>query len=135
MKPRSPTPTQPYTPGEQMDRPVEPAARETMDRDAAQIAMRSRRHALAGSAEGVGSTAFEDPGAYDVTNPGLRPERHLNPDPASRPHADPHPDAETSRIRAGGLAPGENEVGAEDPGARMAEKGSFKRPDKPQEPI
>ena len=28
MSPRTSTPTEPYTPGEQMDRPVDPAARE-----------------------------------------------------------------------------------------------------------
>ncbi|MFN3815971.1 hypothetical protein [Brevundimonas sp.] len=135
MTPRTPAPTQPYTAGEQMDRPVDPSARAAMDRDAADIAMRSRRHAFAGSAAGVGSVAFDDPGAYDVTDPGACPERRLNPDPAAHPHAEAHPDAEAARIRAGGLAPGEDAPGEDDPGARMAETDSFKRPGKAQEPV
>lgn len=135
MSPRTSTPTEPYTPGEQMDRPVDPAARERMNRDAAELAMRSNHHALAGSAAGVGSVAFDDPGAYDVTNPGVRPERRQNADANALPHADPHPDAETSRIRAGGLAPGENEPGDPDPGAAMAEGNAFQRPGRAQEPI
>lgn len=111
-----------------MDRPVDPAARKRMDDDAADLAMRSSHHALAGSAAGVGSVAFDDPGAYEVTNPHVRPERRQNPDPAALPHADLHPDAETSRIRAGGLAPGEVEAGESDPGAAMAEGNGFQRP-------
>lgn len=111
MKRRTATPTQPYTPGEQMDRPVDPTAREEMDQDAASLAMRSDHHALAGSAQGVGSIAFDDPGAYDVARPEARPERRINPDRAARPHSDPNPDLETSRLRVGGLAPGEGGPG------------------------
>lgn len=129
MKPGASTPTEPHTSGEQMDRPVDPSALQVMDDEAAALAMRSDHHALAGSAQGVGSVAFDDPGAYDVSRPGVRPERHLNPDPAAMPHSDPHPDAEISRMRAGGLAPGEAFTGDEDPGGRMAEEASFERPD------
>ena len=131
MNPRTPTPTRPCTPGDQTDRPVDPAAREATDREAAALAMRSDHHALAGSAQGVGSVGFDDPGAYDVGRPDVRPERHLNPDPAATPHSDPHPSAETSRVRAGGLAPGEQTAGEGDPGGRMTEKDSFRRPDRP----
>lgn len=133
MKPRTSTPTAPYTPGEQMDRPVDSDVRRTMDDEAAALAMQSDHHALAGSAQGVGSVAFDHPGAYDVSRPGARPERHLNRDPAAVPHSDPQPDTETSRVRAGGLAPGETFPGEQDPGARMTEKRSFKRPERPQD--
>ncbi|MBA3999472.1 MAG: hypothetical protein C0461_02655 [Brevundimonas sp.] len=90
-----------------MDRPIKPVEREVMNREAATLAMRSHHHAFAGSAQGVGSVAFDDPGAYDVSQPAVQPEQRLNSDPAATPHSDPCPSAEASRIRAGGLAPGE----------------------------
>ncbi|MEH6665964.1 MAG: hypothetical protein V7678_14025 [Brevundimonas sp.] len=133
MKPRTPAPTQPYTPGEQMDRPVDPEARESMDQQAARLALRSDHHALAGSSQGVGSVGFDEPGAYDVSRPAVRPDHHINPDPAALPHADPDPSAEVSRVRAGGLAPGEHAPGDENPGGRMAETDSFERPGHPRD--
>ena len=77
--------------------------------------------------------AFDDPGAYDVSQPNARPERRLNSDPAAVPHSDPDPDAETRRIRAGGLAPGDDGAGGHSPGAVMAEDRAFERPTRPQD--
>lgn len=131
--PASSTPAQSYTPVEQRDSAADPADREAMDREGAELAMQSDHHAFAGSAQGIGSVAFDDPGAYDVTRPNARPERRLNSDPAAIPHSESHPDAETRRIRAGGLAPGDDGAGGRNPGAAMAEDRAFERPARPQD--
>ena len=133
MSPRTSTPTQPFTPGEQMDRPIGQGARQAMDRGAADLAMRSDHHAFAGSAQGVGSVDFDDPGAFEVNRPQAQPARRVSADPASRPHSEPKPDAETRRVRAGGLAPGEDRGADADAGARMAERDAFRRPRRPQD--
>lgn len=51
---------------QQMDRSNDPAVTAEMDEAAAEVAMESRRQRLTGSAVGVGSVDFDDPGAFDV---------------------------------------------------------------------
>lgn len=64
---RTPGPTAP-TPADhqQMDRSNDPELTAEMDANAAKAAMTSRRQRLTGSAVGVGSVEFDDPGAFDV---------------------------------------------------------------------
>ena len=60
-------PQNPYAPeSEQIDRPEDPEARREMDEHAAELAMQSDHQAFAGSADGVGSVEFDDPGAFGV---------------------------------------------------------------------
>ena len=91
----------------QMDRPYDPEERARMDREAPELAMGDGHNALAGSAAGVGSVEYDDPGAFDVGS-GRRPqstrEGPVNTGPDGYDSGDP---AELDRIRAGGLAPGE----------------------------
>jgi len=56
------------TPGDhqQMDRSNDPKVTEALDKAAPELAMESRRQRLTGSAVGVGSVGFDDPGAFDV---------------------------------------------------------------------
>jgi hypothetical protein len=51
---------------QQMDRSNDPETTAQLDAEAAAAAMQSGRQRLTGSAVGVGSVAFDDPGAYDV---------------------------------------------------------------------
>jgi len=51
---------------QQMDRSNDPVVTAEMDEAAAEVAMESRRQRLTGSAVGVGSVDFDDPGAFDV---------------------------------------------------------------------
>lgn len=51
---------------QQMDRSNDPEITAEMDEAAAEVAMESRRQRLTGSAAGVGSVDFDDPGAFDV---------------------------------------------------------------------
>ena len=51
---------------QQMDRSNDPEITAEMDEAAAELAMESRRQRLTGSAVGVGSVDFDDPGAFDV---------------------------------------------------------------------
>lgn len=107
----TPTPTEPVPPSEQMDRPHDPEERAAMDRDAGRLAMASEHHAFAGSADGVGSVEFDDPGAYDV-GAGERPEAvRREPRAVGAESTDPGDSAARDRVRAGGLAPGEPEGG------------------------
>ncbi|RZJ83756.1 MAG: Tat pathway signal protein [Brevundimonas sp.] len=64
---KTPGPTAP-TPADhqQMDRSNDPAVTAEMDTAAPEAAMASRRQRLTGSATGVGSVGFDDPGAFDV---------------------------------------------------------------------
>jgi hypothetical protein len=50
----------------QVERPEDPDERRLMDENAANLAMQSGHQAFAGSAEGVGSVEFDDPGAFGV---------------------------------------------------------------------
>ena len=91
----------------QMDRPYDPEERARMDREAPQLAMASDHHALAGSAAGVGSVEYDDPGAFDVGT-GRRPQATREGPVITGPDGyEPGDPAELDRIRAGGLAPGE----------------------------
>ena len=87
----------------QMDRPYDPDERARMDREAPELAMGDGHNALAGSAAGVGSVEYDDPGAFDVGT-GRRPQATIDVERTARMAGDP---AELDRIRAGGLAPGE----------------------------
>ena len=87
----------------QMDRPHDPEERARMDREAPRLAMNSDHHALAGSAAGVGSVEYDDPGAFDV-GAGRRPRAAIDVERTGPLAGDP---AERDRLRAGGLAPGE----------------------------
>ena len=51
---------------QQMDRSNDPEITEALDKAAPELAMESRRQRLTGSAVGVGSIDFDDPGAFDV---------------------------------------------------------------------
>jgi hypothetical protein len=64
---RTPGPTAP-TPADrqQMDRSNDPDLTAEMDRQAPEAAMASRRQRLTGSAVGVGSVGFDEPGAFDI---------------------------------------------------------------------
>ena len=62
MKPQNPD----APPSEQIERPEDPEARREMDEKAAALAMQSDHQAFAGSADGVGSVEFDDPGAFGV---------------------------------------------------------------------
>ena len=86
-----------------MDRPYDPEERARMDRDAPQLAMGDGHNALAGSAAGVGSVEYDDPGAFDVGT-GRRPQAAIDVERTAGMAGAP---AEIDRIRAGGLAPGE----------------------------
>ena len=61
-------PQNPYAPeSEQIERPEDPEARRETDAKAAELAMQSDHQAFAGSADGVGSVEFDDPGAFGVS--------------------------------------------------------------------
>lgn len=100
----TPNLTKAAPPHGQMDRPYDPEERARMDREAPQLAMDSDHHALAGSAAGVGSVEYGDPGAFDV-GAGRRPQARIDIE-GSAPLG--RETAELDRIRAGGLAPGES---------------------------
>lgn len=51
---------------QQMNRSNDPEVTKALDAAAPELAMESRRQRLTGSAVGVGSVAFDDPGAFDV---------------------------------------------------------------------
>ena len=57
----------PQKESEQSERPEDPEARREMDARAAELAMQSDHQAFAGSADGVGSVEFDDPGAFGVS--------------------------------------------------------------------
>ena len=80
---RTPGPTAP-TPADhqQMDRSNDPDLTAEMDAAAPEVAMTSRRQRLTGSAVGVGSVGFDDPGAFDVGD---------GPDPQDAPITDDPP--------------------------------------------
>ena len=88
----------------QIDRPYDPEERARMDREAPELAMGDGHNALAGSAAGVGSVEYDDPGAFDVGT-GRRPQATIDIE-GSAPLG--RETAELDRIRAGGLAPGES---------------------------
>jgi len=67
---------------QQMDRSNDPEETRRLDAAAAETSMITR-HARAGSAVGVGSVAFDDPGAYDVGDG----ERDPQDDPIVPPEA------------------------------------------------
>lgn len=100
----TPNPTRSAPEHGQMDRPYDPEERARMDREAPQLAMGDGHNALAGSAAGVGSVEYDDPGAFDV-GAGRRPQATIDIE-GSAPLG--RETAELDRIRAGGLAPGES---------------------------
>ena len=51
---------------QQMNRSNDPEVTRALDEAAPELAMESRRQRLTGSAVGVGSVGFDDPGAFDV---------------------------------------------------------------------
>lgn len=51
---------------QQMDRSNDPAVTAELDAAAPEAALRSRRQRLTGSAVGVGSVEFDDPGVFEV---------------------------------------------------------------------
>ena len=58
-------PQNPYAPPtEQVERPRDPAERDRMDAEAAELAMKSDHQAFTGAATGVGSVEFDDLGAF-----------------------------------------------------------------------
>ena len=59
MKPQNP-------PVEPADRPEDAAESELTEAEAAALAMKSGHQAFAGSATGVGSVGFDEPGAFGV---------------------------------------------------------------------
>lgn len=63
---QTPNLTKAAPPRGQMDRPYDPEERARMDREAPRLAMGDGHNALAGSAAGVGSVGYDDPGAFDV---------------------------------------------------------------------
>ena len=104
--PRTPSETEGAPPSGQMNRPYDPEERARMDREGPRLAMHSDHHARAGSAAGVGSVAYDDPGAYDVGT-GDRPQVIAGePRAFGESSFDPGDSAEADRIRAGGLGPG-----------------------------
>lgn len=99
---------------QQMNRSNDPAETAAMDADAPAAAMESRRQRLAGSAVGIGSVGFDEAGAYDV-GAGAEPEAIVETEAAPAVGSwDMGEDPELSRLRAGGLAPGEAEPPADD---------------------
>jgi len=68
---------------QQMDRSNDPEITEALDKAAPELAMESRRQRLTGSAVGVGSVGFDDPGAFDVGDGA--------PDPQDAPVTDDPP--------------------------------------------
>ena len=76
----------PHSPeDQQLNRSNDPERDAAMDQDAARKAMEPRNQVYAGSAQGVGSIAFDDPGAFDV-GAGSEP-RAFNADVAPGPLA------------------------------------------------
>jgi len=60
--------------GQQMDRSNDPEITKALEEAAPELAMTSRRQRLTGSATGVGSVAFDDPGAFDVGDGARNPQ-------------------------------------------------------------
>ena len=73
--------------GQQMDRSNDPETTAEMDAAAPQAALASRRQRLTGSAVGVGSVGFDDPGAFDVGAEGrnVQDEPELDDPEQARP--------------------------------------------------
>lgn len=67
---------------QQMDRSNDPEITKAMDALAPEVAMASRRQRLTGSAEGVGSVAFDDPGVFEIEpDDGDRQDGAITDDP------------------------------------------------------
>lgn len=112
---------------QQLNRSNDPADTERLDAEAPDRAIESARQRLAGSAQGVGSVAVDDPGAFDVGTgrPALE-GRAFEPNAVSGSH-DPDADVETSRIRAGGMGPGSDTGGPDKRAQRLEDVAGFDR--------
>lgn len=117
----TPNLTRAAPPSGQMNRPYDPDERARMDREGAELAMKSDHHALAGSAARVGSIEYDDPGAYDVGSGEPPVATRGEPRALGQTSFDLGDPAELDQLRAGGVGPG----GAEER-ARM-EAGHFDR--------
>lgn len=74
-------------PNQQMDRSEDPELAAEEDREAAAKAMEPRNQAEAGSAMDVGSTGYDEEGAFDVTGASEQAEkRHPEVGDRAKPH-------------------------------------------------
>ncbi len=67
--------------GQQMDRSNDPAETAAMDAAGPAVAMSSTRQRLTGSAMGVGSVEYDDPGAYEIGMPRDVQDEPVTDDP------------------------------------------------------
>jgi hypothetical protein len=110
---------------QQMDRSNDPAVTAEMNALAPAVAMTSRHQRLTGSAHGVGSVGFDDPGVFDVgAGPDAPPpelyDTHALPEPG-------HPRGDSGaqeRLGSGGVSPS-GDPGPQPYAKRMTEADSF----------
>jgi len=123
---RTPNLTQAAPERQQMDRSNDPQAARRMDEAAPAEAMRTQRQHLTGEATGVGSVAYDDPGAFDV-GAGARPlEGRVIGPPVDEGH-DPDTSVEESRLRDGGVGPGASTGGPDPRTQRLQDDSGFDR--------
>lgn len=125
--PRTPNLTQPSPERQQLNRSNDPAETARLDAEAPARAMTSPRQRLTGSAHGVGSVGFDDPGAFDVGSGTPASEgRVFGPSEIADSHG-PDTDVETSRLRAGGVGPGSDTAGPDPREQRLQDDSGFDR--------